>query len=138
MPHNTEDQLGTSKEGVLLRNVSAALICDHIAVEPPGSRIREPVPCLRGVNNPSIMVMRRWVRILQMKVSIVIGNNNYTKMSLLLELHIYIPNHSENTYTINGHSFPNLFPSLSIPPPGKWSNRTKEGLTFLSHTPSLV
>ena len=32
------------------------------------------------------MVIRICVRILQMKVSIVIGINNYTKMSLLLEL----------------------------------------------------
>ena len=82
------------------------------------------------------MVMRTWVRILQMKVSIIFGNNNYTKMSLLL--YIDIPNHSKNTYTINVHSFPDLFPSSSIPPPRKRSDRTKETLMFLSHTPSLV
>ena len=34
------------KEGVLLRNVSAAPICNHFAVVPPSSRIREPVPFL--------------------------------------------------------------------------------------------
>ena len=39
---------------------------------------------------------------------------------------------------INGHSLPDLLPSSSIPPPGKWSHRTKEGLTFLSNTPSLI
>ena len=37
------------------------------------------------------MVMRTWVQILQMKVSISVGNNNYTNMSLLLELNIYPP-----------------------------------------------
>ena len=73
-----------------------------------------------------------------MKVSIVIGINNYTKMSLLLELHIYIPNHSKIPYTINGHSLPDLFTNSSIPPPGKWSDRTKEAMTFLSHIQSLV
>ena len=31
------------EEGVLLRNVSAAPICDHFAVLPPSSRIREAV-----------------------------------------------------------------------------------------------
>ena len=36
------------------------------------------------------MVIRTWVGILQMKVSIIIGINNYTKMFLLLDLHIYI------------------------------------------------
>ena len=35
-----------SKEGVLLRNVSAAPICDPFAVVPPNSWIREPVPFL--------------------------------------------------------------------------------------------
>ena len=30
-----------TKEGVLLRNISAAPICDHFTVGPPGSRIRE-------------------------------------------------------------------------------------------------
>ena len=30
-----------SKEGILLRNISAAPICDHFTVEPPGSGIRE-------------------------------------------------------------------------------------------------
>ena len=39
-------ELGQSKEGVLLRNVSAAPICDHFAVVPSSSRIREPVPFL--------------------------------------------------------------------------------------------
>ena len=73
-----------------------------------------------------------------LKVSIIMGNNNYTKKLLLLELYIYISNHSKNTYTINGHSFPDLFLSSSIPPPGKWSDRTKEALMFLSHTPSLL
>ena len=34
------------KEGVLLRNVSAAPIYNHFAVLPPSSRIREPVPFL--------------------------------------------------------------------------------------------
>ena len=51
---------------------------------------------------------------------------------------MYIPNHPKNNYTINGHSFPDLFPSSSIPPPGEWSDRTKEALIFLSHTPSLA
>ena len=35
-----------TKEGVLLRNVSAAPICNHFAVVPPRSRIRESVPFL--------------------------------------------------------------------------------------------
>ena len=34
------------KEGVLLRNVSAAPICDHFRVVAPGCWIREPVPFL--------------------------------------------------------------------------------------------
>ena len=34
------------KEGVLLRNVRAAPICDHFAVVPPSSWMREPVPFL--------------------------------------------------------------------------------------------
>ena len=37
------EALGASKEGVLLRNVSAAPIWDHFAVLPPSSWIREPV-----------------------------------------------------------------------------------------------
>ena len=136
--------VGSCKEGVLLRNVSAAPICDHFTVVAPGCWMREPVPFLTWPfsvlgewNNPSIVVMSTWVRILQMKVSIVIGSNNYTKMSLLLELHIY-SQPLKKYKTINGHSLPNLFPSSSIPPPGKWSDRTKEAVTFLTHTPSLV
>ena len=39
--------------------------------------------------------------------------------------------------TINGHSQLDPVCSSSIPP-GKWSHRTKDGLTFLSNTPSLV
>ena len=38
--------LNPVKEIVLLRNVRAAPICDHFAVVPPSSRIREPVPFL--------------------------------------------------------------------------------------------
>ena len=34
------------KEGVLLRKVSAAPICDHFTVVAPGWWIREPVPFL--------------------------------------------------------------------------------------------
>ena len=34
------------KEGVLLRNVRAAPICNHFAVVPPSSQFREPVPFL--------------------------------------------------------------------------------------------
>ena len=52
--------------------------------------------------------------------------------------YIYISNYSKKLYTINGHSSSDLFPSSSIPPPGKWSDRTKEELMFLSHTPSLL
>ena len=49
------------------------------------------------------------------------------------------PNHSQYKYTINGHSQLDPICSSSIPPPGKWSHRTKEGLTFLPNsTPSLV
>ena len=42
------DSVGVTsiKEGVLLRNVSAAPISDHFAVLPPCSRIREVVPFL--------------------------------------------------------------------------------------------
>ena len=47
-------------------------------------------------------------------------------------------NHSQNTYPINGHSLPGLHCSSSIPTPGKWSDRAKEGLTFLSNTPSGI
>ena len=36
----------STKEGVCLRNVSAAPICNHFAVEPPMSRIRESEPFL--------------------------------------------------------------------------------------------
>ena len=45
--------------------------------------------------------------------------------------------HSQNKHTINGHSQLDPVCRSSIPPPGKWSHRTKEGLTFLSNTPSL-
>ena len=48
------------------------------------------------------------------------------------------PNHSQNKYTRNDHSQLDPVCSSSIPPPGKWSHRTKEGLTFLSNTPSLL
>ena len=34
------------KEGILLRNVNAAPICDHFTVVTPGCWIREPVPFL--------------------------------------------------------------------------------------------
>ena len=81
------------KEGVWLRNIRAAPMCNHFTVVTPESRIREPVLFLTwpfsawGESNaPSIVVMRTWVWILQMKV----GNNDYTKTSLLLELHIYL------------------------------------------------
>ena len=42
----TVDTLDRIKEGVLLRNVSAAPICDHFTVVAPGCWIREPVPFL--------------------------------------------------------------------------------------------
>ena len=48
------------------------------------------------------------------------------------------PNQSQNKHTIKGHSQLDPICSSSIPPPGKWSHRTKEGLTFLSYTPSLT
>ena len=48
------------------------------------------------------------------------------------------PNHSQNKCTINGHSQLDPICSSSIPPPGKWSHRTKKGLMFLSNTPSLA
>ena len=47
-------------------------------------------------------------------------------------------NYSQNKYTINGHSQLDPICSSSISPPGKWSHRTKEWLTFLSNTPSLL
>ena len=47
------------------------------------------------------------------------------------------PNQSQNKHTINGHSQLDPICSSSIPPPGKWSHRTKEGLTFLSYTPLI-
>ena len=45
-PYTAPCHSPASKEGVLLRNVSAAPICNHFAVVPPSSRIREPVPFL--------------------------------------------------------------------------------------------
>ena len=35
------------------------------------------------------MVTKTWVQILQIKISIIFTNNNYTKTPQLLELHIY-------------------------------------------------
>ena len=59
----------------------------------------------------------------------------YFQRDLFLE---QFPNHSQNKYTINGSYQLDPICSSSIPPPGKWSRRTKEGLTFLGNKSSLT
>ena len=89
------------------------------------------------------MVPRTWGRILQREVFIW-QQNSACHHSLVQPWSQIGPfpeqysNHSQNTYTVTDCSLPDLHCRSSIPTPGKWSDRTKEGLTFLSNTPSLI
>ena len=92
-----------------------------------------------GVNDLSIMVIRKSCKGRFSYDCLVIWYKEYIRQHQrgLFAEQSKVQN-SQNTYTINGHTLPDLYHSSSIPPPGKWSDRTKEGLTFLSNTPSLL